>query len=296
MPMSPIRSLDEALINSVVRIAPEKGDALEKFRIKHDPCVVFTNNKKFSFRVNTESKEIMLPTAALEYLWCACYAFYVVHQEYSTATHGSASEFDLNGNERSRGALSLYKWGMKQLHQSPLKEWPSDKAKPEVDATIDEDVRVANELYLCAAAWIIHHEFAHIIHDHKNTPLNNEESRVQEVEADNSATKWVLAGVADESLLKKRGLGVAIATLVLTAQDILAGEFKETTHPRSFQRLYDAISPYFRDPDHLVYAFSTVICHMNMAMSGMEIIKNDDETWKENLETCLLQFSRLTRP
>jgi len=291
--MSPIRALDEALINSVARIAPEKAAALDKIRIEHDPCAVFTNDQKFSFRVNTESKEIKLPTAALEYLWCACYAFYVAYQEYSTANQGSASEFDLNGNERAREALSLYKWGMEQLKQSPLKEWPSDTAEPEVDATINEDVRVANELYLCAAAWIIHHELAHINHGHKNEPLNNEESRSQEVEADKSATKWVLADISEESVLKKRGLGVAIATLVLTAQDILAGEFKETTHPRSFQRLYDAICPYFDDPDHLVYAFSTVICHMNMAMGGMEIVKNDDETWKENLETCLVQFSRL---
>lgn len=296
MAMSPIRALDEDLIDSVARIAPEKADTLKKFRIEHDPCAVFTNDQKFSFRVNTESKEIKLPTAALEYLWCACYAFYVAYQEYSTANQGSASEFDLNRNERSRGALSLYKWGMEKLQQSPLKEWPSDKAKPDVDATINEDVRVANELYLCAAAWIIHHEFAHINHGHKNEPINNEESREQETEADNSATKWVLADVADESVLKKRGLGVAIATLVLTAQDILAGEFKETTHPKSFQRLYYAICPYFQDPDHLVYAFSTVICHINMAMSGMEIVTNDDETWKENLETCLVQFSRLTRP
>ncbi len=291
--VSPIRTLDNALINSVARIAPEKFNTLEDFRIKHDPCVVFTNDQKFSFRVNTESKEIKLPTAALEYLWCACYAFYIMYQEYTAENQGSANEFDLNGSERSRGALSLYKWGMEQLHQNPLTEWPSDKVKPEVTETDNEDIRVTNELYLCAAAWIIHHEFAHIYHGHKNEPINNEESRKQEADADNSATRWILEGIVDEVVLQKRGLGVAIATLVLTAQDILSGEFKETTHPRSFQRLYDAISPYFQESDHLVYAFSTVICHINMAMGGMEIPKKDNETWKKNLETCLVQFSRL---
>lgn len=294
--MSPIRILDGDLIKSVVRIAPEKANALVDFRIKHDPCVVFTNDQEFSFRVNTESKEIKLPTAALEYLWCACYAFYVIYQEYSAANQGSANDFDLNGNERSRDAIYLYKWGMEQLHNTPLKEWPSDKAKPEVTSNVKEDIKVANELYLCAASWIIHHEFSHIKHGHINKPLNNKESRKQEAEADNSATKWILEGISDEAILNKRGLGVAIAVLVLTAQDILAGEFKEATHPRSFQRLYDAICPYFQNPDHLVYAFSTVICHMNMVIGGMDIVDNGDETWKENLESCLVQFSRLTIP
>ncbi len=294
--MSPIRSLDQYLINSVARIAPEKANYLESFRIVHDPCVVFTNDQEFSFRVDTKSKEIKLPTGALEYLWCACYAFYVIYQEYSTAIQDSANEFDLNGNERTREALSLYKWGREQIQQSAPREWPTDKAKPEVSATAVEDVTVANELYLCAVAWILHHEFAHIIHGHKNEPLNNEESRIEETKADESATKWILEGIYDEADIKKRGLGVAIATLVLTAQDILVGEFKETTHPRSFQRLYDAICPYFKNPDHLVYAFSTVICHLNMKIGGMNIVKNDNETWKENLESCLVQFSRLTRP
>ncbi|MFZ1643677.1 MAG: phage exclusion protein Lit family protein, partial [Candidatus Contendobacter sp.] len=205
--MSPIRVLDRDLINSVARIAPEKLNALESFHIEHNPCAVFTNDQKFSFSVNTESKEIKLPTAALEYLWCACYAFYVTYQEYSAANARSSSDFDINGNQRIREALSLYQWGREQLQQAAPREWPSDKAKPDISATAIEDVRVANELYLCAAAWIMHHEFAHIFHNHKNTPINNNESRVQEAEADKSATAWILDGVCDEAELKKRGLG-----------------------------------------------------------------------------------------
>lgn len=292
MSVSPIRTLDKDLINSIARIAPEKFDDIEKIRIIHDPCVVFTNDKKF-FRVNLESKEIKLPTAALEYLWCACYSFYVIYQEYVSTNYCFTKEFDLNGNERLQKALSLYKWGLKQLNQRS-REWPRDNAKPQVELIVNEDILIANELYLCAAAWIIHHELAHIYQDHNNAPLINEESRAQETEADNSATNWILKGITDEAVLKKRGLGVAIATLALTAKDIITGEFKEKTHHKSFQRLYDALSPYFLDPDHVVYAFSTVICHMNMAIVGMDIQKKDDETWKENLETCLVKFSRIT--
>jgi len=292
--VSPIRKLDGDLMNSVARIAPEKCAELKSFRIEYDPCAVFTNDRKFSFRVNTESKEVKLPTVAMEYLWCACYTFYVIYQEYCKANQRIAIELDFSNNEKAKEAISLYKWGMAQLDASPPEKWPTGKARPELSSAASEDVRVANELYLCAGAWIMHHEFAHIYHGHGNEPLNNEISREQEAEADKSASEWVLGGVLDDAILKKRGLGVAVAALVITAQDILAGEFKEETHPKSFQRLYDTITPYFQDPDHLIYAFSTVICHLNMAIGGMDIVKNDNETWKGNLESCLVQFSRLT--
>lgn len=289
--MTPIRDLDSDLISSVVRIAPEKIDDLNAFQLKHDPCAVFTNDGKFSFRVNTESKEIKLPTAALEYLWCACYAFYVLYQEYSAQNQGAATKFDINGSDRSRTAMSVYRLGVEQLAENPNKKWPSGLPDPNFE---NEDVKVANELYLCSASWIIHHEFAHIYCGHENEPINDEVSRAQEKEADESATKWILDGISDEAILKKRGLGVVIAALAITTQDILAGEFKETTHPKSFKRLYEILDTYFQDPDHLVYAFSVVICHLNMVVAHMDIDKDDEQTWKENLETCLVQFSRLT--
>lgn len=293
--MTPIRELDSDLINSVARIAPERIDELDSFRLQHDPCAVFTNDKKFSFRVNTESKVIKLPTVALEYLWCACYAFYVLYQEYSAANQDNATQFDANGTDRSRTAMSIYRWGIEQLSKKPSEEWPSYLPAPVANtANSNCDIKVANELYLCSASWIIHHEFAHIYCGHKNEPINDEESRAQEKEADDSATKWVLESVSDEAILKKRGLGIVIAALVIMTQDILVGEFKETTHPSSFNRLYGILDNYFKDPDDLVYVFSVVICHINMTFAGMDIDIDDEKTWKANLETCLIQFSRLT--
>jgi hypothetical protein len=293
--MSPIRMLDSAVINSIARIAPEKFDDLENFRLTHDPTFVFTNDRNFSFRVNTNSKEIKIPTVALEYLWCACYAFYVIYQECCNANQTGVDQFDVNANVRSRTALQLYAWGNSQLHRDSPIEWPNDNPKPASGREgAQEDCLVADELYLCSVAWILHHELAHIRHNHPSESLNEEESRRHEKKADQSATSWVLEGITDEAVLRKRGLGVAIATLVLTAQDMLLGEYKETTHPKSFQRLYDAISSYFMESDHLIYAFSTVICHLHMRIAGIPIFINDNETWKKNFETCLVELSRLT--
>lgn len=166
--MTPIRELESDLISSVARIAPEKIDDLNAFQLKHHPCAVLTNDGKFSFRVNTESKEIKLPTAALEYLWCACYAFYVLFQEYSAQNQGAATQFDINATDKSRTAMSVYRWGIEQLAENPNKNSPPDFPDPKFES---EDVKVANELYLCSASWIIHHEFAHIYCGHRTNLL-----------------------------------------------------------------------------------------------------------------------------
>jgi len=296
MSASPIRILNDYLLNSVLKIAPEKISELEKFRIKYDPCAIFTDDRNFRFRVDVEEKKIKLPTVALEYLWCSCYSFYVFYQEHCSASLTNTVKFDLRGNERSRNAFDLYIWGYNKVKQINNTDWPCNLPKPVIaDCDTPEDCKVANELYLCAASWILHHEFAHIYHNHPNDPLNNLDSIKQERESDLSATEWILGGVVDEKIQNKRALGIAIATLVITAQDILVGEFKETTHPRSFQRLYDAITPYIKNEDHLVYAFSTVICHINMAIADIQIEVNDNDTWKQNLESCLVKFNRLTK-
>lgn len=291
--VSPIRDLDNNLKFAIEGIAPEKSQELSEFCIEYDPSLVFTSDQKFSFRVDTKSKEIKLPTGALEYLWCACYAFNIIYQEYGVAIEETDENFDLNGNYRLRNAISLYEWGMDQLNKKTPMPWPSDKDKPDLSCSISEDTKVANELYLCSVSWIIHHELAHIKLGHSNLATDGEK-RKQEQEADNKATEWILKDVSDELILNKRGLGVAIAALVMTSQDILAGVFKHTTHPRSFERLYNAICPYFSDPDHLVYAFSVVVCHTNMAISGMKISADNNQTWQENLETCLVEFSKYT--
>jgi hypothetical protein len=292
--MSPIRSLDSCVVNSIARIAPEKFNELESFRIKHSPCAVFTNGQLFKFRVDTKTNEIKLPTKALEYLWCSCYFFYVVYQEYCKAINSNSDTFDLTGNPRSDLALKLYKWGYEQMHSKDLLIWPEDYPRPAAySGNTDENCLVADELYLSAVAWILHHEMAHIYCAHISPPLNDEHSRAQEKEADKSATQWVLSGILEEDVLRKRGLGVAIAALVITSQDILLGEFKETTHPKSFQRLYDVLVEYFKEEDHLVYAFCTIICHIHMAFAEIPIIKDDSDTWKGNFESCLVVLSRL---
>lgn len=292
--MRPIRFLDEFLRQSISTIAIEKSKEIEKLCNENDILIHFTDDPEFCFEVFPEKKEkkVAISTITLEHLWCACYFFYVLYQEYSDFDCEVLSEFDTKKNAKINAALHLYQWSIQQIDEKEQLNWPNNELKPD-NSKSGDDINVTNELYLCAVSWMLHHEIAHIKHGHRSEALNNQFSREEEREADTTATHHILHGVNDEKILQKRGLGVVIAILVLISQDILAGEFRQTTHPRSFERIDNAVTPYFKDPDHLVYAFSTVIFHYHMKKTQMYIEKDDNNSWKENFESCLVTFSRL---
>lgn len=292
--MNPIRFLDASLRQSISTIAIERANEVEELCNKNDVLVSFTEEKKFCIEVFLGEKEIAIPTITLDHIWCACYFFYVLYQEYSNFDWNVSNEFNIYENLNINSAISLYEWSIQQIDQRKKLNWPNAEIRPDNSKDDFDDINVANELYLCAVAWMLHHEIAHIKHGHKSEALNNQFSREEEREADKTATYHILNGVVDERVLLKRGLGIVIANLVLISHDIKARDFKQTTHPKSFERINDAITPYFRNPNHLVYAFSTVIFHYHMLKNQIDIEKDENQTWQENFESCLVTFSRLS--
>ena len=290
---SPIRVLDEDIISSLLRIAPEKEQELLDFRGQYDPEVLFFDKKGFSFSVNTEDNQIRLPTQSLEFLWCASYVFYLIYKKYTDCQlSGESDQFDLHGDSELRSGMKLYHWSISNLSSPSSGEWVDEAARPaQSNSNPTEYELIADELFLSAIAWILHHEIAHIYNKHPNVPCTDAESREQEREADKSATSWILGEESCPKKLSKRGMGIAIATLVITTQDLLSGEFKETTHPKSFERLYDALDGHF-DNDHVVYAFSVIILQVHMVLAGQHIDLSEDIPWKELFTNCLIQLSR----
>jgi hypothetical protein len=286
---SPIRVLDQDIINSLLKIAPEHQEKLEEFKVKFDPEVFFTSDRKFSFRVDTENKVIKIPTVSLEYLWCASYTFYLIYQKYTIAHNSSTDKvFDLQSDPELKLALEMYQWSNNSLRNKDGFCWKENYPSPQKNTEdMESDESIATELFLCAIAWILHHEIAHIYHQHPNQ-TTDAESRAQEKEADSSATKWILENITDSKILQKRGLGIAIAVLAITSQDILSGSFNATTHPKSFERLFDVIDPYFIDENHLVYSFITIILRFHMTIRGLEIDINSGDSWKDDFTNCLL--------
>lgn len=293
---SPIRVLDQDIINSLVRISPENKDELEQFRIKFEPKATFTSDSGFRFRVNTKTKNIIIPTVALEYLWCSSYTFYLIYIKYTQRQEkGNFDMFHLQSDPELALALEMYKWSSDSLADKKS-NWKDNFPSPSNTSSKDKESHesIATELFLCAIAWILHHEIAHIYHEHPNEETHKKGSINQEREADSSATKWILGSITDENLIQKRGLGVIIAILAITSQDILSGKFNNTTHPKSYERLFDAIDPYFKDENHIVYAFSTIILHTHMVISNTDIeLNKSNPSWKDDFTDCLLMMSRI---
>lgn len=296
---SPIFALEADIRDAARRIAPEKATEWADFETTFTPTHTFTtdpsprNESEYRFRVQVKNREIKLPIVAMEYLWATCFAAWVFYQEYERANQTAAEYFDPEGTPRGQQGTALYDWARKQLDKTQWTQWPKELPRP--DRTFEDcsDGHVANELFLCALAWIIQHEYGHIKLEHSLKPLNNEESRNQERDADKYANDWILSDAPCEKNRKKRGLGIALAILSISAHDISLGGFTETTHPKSYERLLDALEPTFGDdPDHVVWAMSVVIYHLNMAWAKIPIAVNPSETWRENFVTSFVGIER----
>ncbi|MBD4053771.1 cell death peptidase Lit, partial [Xanthomonas citri pv. citri] len=82
-----------------------------------------------------------------------------------------------------------------------------------------EDSQVASEIFLCAIAWILHHEISHVVLQHPlvTTAFSTQEER----EADSHATKWILGNLYESAPeLKKRALGIATAVLCIQSLEV----------------------------------------------------------------------------
>ncbi len=292
---SPIRALDSDIINSLLRIAPEREQELLNLKNEYEPTVLFFKEKGFSFSVDLIDNQIKLPTQSLEYLWCSSYLFYLIYRKYTECQQANElDQFDLMGDVELRSGMDLYNWSLDNLNLSDGIEWPNDLPRPAANRLqASEYESIADELFLCAIGWLLHHELAHISHQHPIKTNTLEESRAHETQADNSATTWILGNEDRPEQLLKRGMGIAVATLVLTTQDLLRGQFKETTHPRSFERLFSALDENFKDADHAVYSFSTIILQVHMALANHNIDLSEDIPWKELFEKCIIQLPRI---
>ncbi|EGQ8518361.1 hypothetical protein GQ856_24010 [Vibrio parahaemolyticus] len=288
---SPISFLAKSIEKSLEYIAPEKSKELNEFYEAYSPSFHYSDKQEFSVRVNTATCKVTISVNALEYLWASCYAYYVLYQKYSKANELGAENFDLHGDEQLVTAMQLLKWGQTRiLASAQLTEWGEHLPKPNDNNEFSD---VANELFLCAIAWILHHEIAHVYHQHPNVLGSDGEAKQQEKEADQSATNWIMESKNTPLVEQKRILGIAIAILAMTAEDILTGVFDKATHPKSFERLDDALHYQITCEDHLVYAFCVTTLHANMAMSGLKFsIGSEKETWKDHFTNCLIDLSR----
>lgn len=259
---SPILLLEQQIAGAAFNVAPEKANVCAQHRDDHRIEFVIEDESGFGIRVrpntDTQDPEIVLPIAALEYLWAFSHYCWVLTQEYASAQRTGASQFDCKGNQRLRESWSVLEWARSNLEGTGTAPWPKSGPRPKQDSYSADDACVATELFLCALAWIVHHEIGHVVLKH---PLVSTAFSVQEEQAaDQHATDWLLGGLEPgDPRLKKRALGLAVAVLCLQSLEVTSTSCLRNTHPAAHDRIFANTSRHQCGNEEVVEAMCTVI-------------------------------------
>jgi len=289
---SPILELESAIAGAPFRIAPEREHELGGWVDSHGVTLDLLDQKGFTFHVYTQGKEIQTSIAILEYLWATSHTHLVLYDEYAKAQIRGETQFDTGGNSRSRGALDLSRWAMNNLLSTGTQTWPESQIKPQSEPEHGSDVHTANELFLCAFAWMMHHEMAHIRLGH--TAALTARSLQEEKEADVEATRWILSKCQDPKQSQKRTYGVVAAILALKAISSPSTQGVLTTHPPTFERLDYCLSESGVDPDNEAYAFAACVMQIQLAYRGVSI-SHEGKDFREIFSEYLYEFAKIFR-
>ena len=263
---SPIADLLNAIAASPFRIAPKARADLNQVIDSKALALEICADKALSAELIVSSNLIRLGVPFLEVLWAAAHAYIVVFHECQQANKRGDISFAIGGIPRTARAYKLYR-ELLQAHAagSPV-EWPSLDIRPERYPPQDTDSFIANELFLVAIAWIIHHEIAHARLGHQEVTVT---SVSQENEADEAATRWVCRGTKDSASLHKRATGVVTAVVLLIAYDLEVHRTRSKTHPPSFERLIRNLDATGLGESEMIYAFAFKLVEIHLLQSDV---------------------------
>jgi hypothetical protein len=299
----PIDPLIRHLFPSLRTIAPEKANELEEIIQRHNlELKIEDTEESFFFTANPQAGKIKAGNGALCRLWAIASGSFCLYTNVAEAKQRNIGirELDLKESERMRRATRLLEWVIQveyDLAQAKLKKqpvpkisWPSDAPHPVEHPVHASDEHVADELFLCAGAFILHHDLAHIRLEHEQTN-DPSDHRKLETEADMAAASWILDGVDKTSaVFTKRLLGVALGLVWPTIVAVFAAE-DQTTYPPSFERLMDVMGRYVDDPNHVVWAFVGTMLRATAEARRMKYDENREATaFRDDVEYCIEVF------
>lgn len=254
----PILVLRKYIAECSARIAPTKAQELGKFSDEKGVSIEFTDDKKFSIRVNLATNTIKLPVGALNYLWSATYLFIVMYKAYIVAQENSQTTFDTGADPTTSSAIDLFNWASNDLIAGTL-NWPDNAPRPSLNHAQGDLIHTTNEVFLAALAWILHHERAHVELEHPGNSSGPEGVR-QEKDADRSASEWVMDGCANEMERQKRAFGISTGLLAMALLDSPKSRIPEVkSHPPDMERLLDNLAIARLNQENIVFSYSFVV-------------------------------------
>jgi hypothetical protein len=159
----------------------------------------------------------------------------------------------------------------KRKEQGP--PWPAHLPRPSPNVAHASDEHCATELFLCAAAFLLHHEFAHLRLNHSPySELESVDSILQEKEADFEAAEWILGELADEldPMFQKRALGVGLGLVWIASLYVYAQtKMEHITHPPAYDRLFQVMEKHVHDGGNLPWAFVQSVLALHLQNQGI---------------------------
>jgi hypothetical protein len=270
--------------DSLVNIAPERREHLidelqgVTFQILAEP--------RFAAHYTPATKTITLSFRAVEILWCVAYAHVVLFDLYAARRSDDRTQVDLTATPVVKEAMELLRWA--------LQDW-IDKAGTPVPALPQRAPRdlgsaaaVADELCLCAVAFILHHELAHHRLNHTVIPPRTKDAELlrlsiaQERDADAEAADWILTLASKGTrFFTKRAAGIVVALMAMVAKGVHTREHDGHDHPRHFDRLFNTIDRYSLGPNDPPWVFATVALKLHIDHSGYKAPAVEYESFRD---------------
>jgi hypothetical protein len=279
---SQLRDMLELIPASMVNVAPERREKLvEELR-----GVTLRLTPDRTFVAHYHDKTITLSFRVIELLWCVAYAYVVLFdQVYAARRSDDRTPADLTADPVVRQAMELLKWA--------LQDWldGGGTALPELPKRLPRRLgsaaSVADELALCAVAFILHHELAHHRLSHVGIPKTETDpgrlalSLSQEKDADAEAADWILSLVEPTSaFFTKRAAGIIVGLMAIAAYGIHSEEQGGKTHPRCFERFFSVLDRFGLDPNHSAWIFATVALKLHLDHSNYDVPKREYESFR----------------
>jgi hypothetical protein len=234
--LSPITSLIRNFQGSPFAGAPERQ--LELDRMMKDLGVRIQMSwpgTAFKFEA-VDDRFVRVGLCALERLWAYAYAYY---KSYLLVGNNPSAIFF----NRPPQIVNLLRWAHTGSNSPIENPWPTGVARPDQPDSGDQ-ISSANEIFLMMSAWILLHEFGHIVRQdrYEEGPEGRDHNHAIEFAADSWAyrfllNQWQLYSQQSDIFLK-RGIGIAFAIFILSADRFYrGGMMNSNTHPHPVDRL-----------------------------------------------------------
>ncbi|HEU0076031.1 MAG TPA: phage exclusion protein Lit family protein, partial [Longimicrobiaceae bacterium] len=257
--------------------------------------------------------QVVVSEVFMAYLWAVAYALLVIDQEgyrRPLITGRYAGEIDFTEPVLAE-ARDLFFWAM-GLRRA-FSDWPAHLPAPGRARVVEgiDYTGVTNGLFTDAAAYLLFHEYAHLVHDHWNvvgpirakrghgariTDEERETLKQLETEADVDAREALLVSEDPDGVHLSRGLAIVIAHAAALLAVVRPSGLQQGEHPDVDSRLVNAI--YALTPDEVgqrdvFWTVASLACDLFLQANGLGMQAGPAETGEELLRRYLAEFDRV---